>query len=362
MNPEDAEPISPLGGEKELATGVEQSAQNVSVISDQKDQKLDFMERLKKLISADEGGKVDDSIKFSNKFETKILNLLEAAKPKEFNEEHFEQIYNKLLKDSVARSQLENLHAARAHKYGYAQFGPKSWYKESKNISKKFKTQTDRRKFRIGLKSIIDFINQLNVIDLEELLGKGESEGFKLLKIPTPVSPETFCKYLEHVPPLKLIEFVNRKNAEEIRKKIEKISSLAHFSQSMADYFARDDALEPALAVVCEMLRSSEDIGGLMKKKAASFLSLAQPYEKERSREDHEVTSSRNYQKSPSKKMHCFNFQKGYCYFKNCFYKHECEECGSSNHGAYKCWHKRGGRNKKSEKSRGRSGGRKSKA
>ena len=102
-----------------------------------------------------------------------------------------------------------------------------------------------------------------------------------MLKIPTPVTPETFCKSLEHVPPLKLIEFVNQKKAEEIRKAIKKISALAHFSQSMADYFARDDALEPALAVVCEVLRNTEDIGGLMEKKAASFLSMAQPFDKE---------------------------------------------------------------------------------
>ena len=47
----------------------------------------------------------------------------------------------------------------------------------------------DRRKFRIGLKGLVDFINQLNIMDLEKLLDKGKPEGFKLLKIPTAVSP-----------------------------------------------------------------------------------------------------------------------------------------------------------------------------
>ena len=60
----------------------------------------------------------------------------------------------------------------------------------------------------------------------------------------------------------------------------------------MADYFARDDALEPALAVVCEVLRNTEDIGGLLEKRGATFLSLAQPYEKECSKEDHQKTGS----------------------------------------------------------------------
>ena len=254
------------------------------------------------------------------------MNLLEAAKPKDFDLEHFEHVYNKLLKDPMARSQLENLHAARAHKYGYAQFGSKFWYKESKNISRKFKSQTDRRKFRIGLKGLIDFINQLNILDLEKLLDKGDTEGFKLLKMPTAVAPETFCRYLEHVPPLKLVEFVDRQKAENIRKALAKISSLAHFSQSMADYFARDDALEPALAVVCEVLRNSEDIGGMMKKRGGTFLSLAQPYEKERSSEDHVMSSSRKVPKSGSQKLPCFRFQKGNCKFGNCFFQTRVQE------------------------------------
>ena len=78
----------------------------------------------------------------------------------------------------------------------------------------------------------------------------------------------------------------------------------------MTDYLARDDALEPALAVICEVLRDTDDIGGLMEKRAASFLSLAQPYEKERSAEDHDVTSSKKVSKTGTKNQACFNFPK----------------------------------------------------
>ena len=104
---------------------------------------------MKKLIPPKDGGSGSKSIKFTDQFETKILSLLEAARPKEFDVEQFERVYNKLLKDPLARSQLENLHSARAHKYGYAQFGSKFWYKESKNIVRKLKSQTDRHKFRM---------------------------------------------------------------------------------------------------------------------------------------------------------------------------------------------------------------------
>ena len=124
--PEERKPISPVAIDKGLPADDRQVTPMVEVPSDQN---AEFMSRLKKLIHAEGGGNGEDSVKFSDQFQTKILNLLEAAKPKEYNIEHFEQIYNKLLNDPVARSQLENLHAARAYKYGYAQFGSNFWYK-----------------------------------------------------------------------------------------------------------------------------------------------------------------------------------------------------------------------------------------
>ena len=178
-------------------------------------------------------------------------------------------------------------------------------------------------------------------MDLERAFKKGESEGFNLLKMPVQVYPETFCKYLKNVPPMKLIEFVNVENAADIRKIISKISSLAHFSQSMADYFAHDDALEPALAAVCEALRNHKDVGGVLDKRAATFLSLAQPYDKLRSEADHDV---KKYPKSKStterrsrRRLHCFSFQRGSCKAKNCGFKHECQRCGSRGHGKIDC-------------------------
>ena len=166
--------------------------------------------------------------------------------------------------------------------------------------------------------------------------------------MPTPISPETLAKYLEHVPPLKLIEFVNKKKAEDIQKALAKISSLAHFSQSMADYYARDDALEPALAVVCEVLKNTGDIGGLFEKRGTTFLSLAQPYEKERSKEDQQKTESQNRNQTKNRNVPCFRFQQGACRLKNCLYRHECKNCGSRYHGSENCrrWRKK---RKKSE-------------
>ena len=162
-------------------------------------------------------------------------------------------------------------------------------------MASRFKTQADRRKFRAGLKGLVDFLNQLNIMDLEKSLQSGESEGFNFLKMPGQIHPETFCKYLKNVPPIKFIEFVNNQKATEIRTLLAKVSALAHFSQSMADFYAFDDALEPALAVICEVLRGNEDVGAVLKKRATTFLNLAQPYHKHRSEEDHDVQFAANF-------------------------------------------------------------------
>ena len=308
------------------------------------DEQSKFMRDLGKLIPQKNGGNVIPSIEFSEKFQEKILNLLEAAnKNKDFDVAHFEEVYEKLCANPLARSRLENLHAARSHKYGHAHFGPKTWYKESTNLAKKFKSQAHRRKFRVGLKGLVDFLNQLNILDLEKSLADGNAEGFKLLKMPVAVLPETFCQYLKNVPPMSILKFINPQKATVIRKLMDKISSLAHFSQSMADFFAHDDALEPALAVICEVLRNKEDLAEVLKKRGATFLSLAQPYDKHRSAADHDVVETKKPEKTVGSKrsrgfhLPCFNFQKGECKFRDCKYKHECSRCGSRRHGGRTC-------------------------
>ena len=66
----------------------------------------------------------------------------------------------------------------------------------------------------------------------------------------------------------------------------------------MADYFARDDALEPALSVVFEVLRSDQDVGAVLEKRSATFMSLALPYDKHWSVEDRDVSQMENFPKS----------------------------------------------------------------
>ena len=98
-----------------------------SVLESPTQEKSTFMEALKKLVPPEEGGSEKSTVHFSEKFQNKILNLLDTANSSsKFNFEHFEQVFKKVQTDPLARSRLENLHAARAHKYGHAHFGPKN--------------------------------------------------------------------------------------------------------------------------------------------------------------------------------------------------------------------------------------------
>ena len=75
-------------------------------------------------------------------------------------------LYSKLQKFPHLRRALSSVNAARAFKYGSRSFGQKRWYTEDFDISRGLKTNKNRRQFRFGLKSNVEFLIQL---DLENL-------------------------------------------------------------------------------------------------------------------------------------------------------------------------------------------------
>ena len=120
----------------------------------------EFIKQLKQLVTPKEEGLDECPVNFSYEFQKKILNLLGSAVPRNDSDANkSEYMFNKLRKDPVSRSRLENIHAARAHRYCAAHFGPKVWYKENPAIAKKFKCQADRRGFRQAPRADLDIIN-----------------------------------------------------------------------------------------------------------------------------------------------------------------------------------------------------------
>ena len=264
-----------------------------------------------------------------------------------------EKIFKKLLNNPAARSNLSSIHAARAHKYGLVQFGPKNWYKESVNISKKLTAQEDRRKFRQGLKCDVDFLNHLNLHDLMKSLLDGEQ---KIDELPKTVKEKLVDRFecLNKVPIIDTLKLINADKAKKLVSSVEKIVALTHVSQSMGSYFARDDALDPALSTVCQALRGNTDFEFILKKRGGTFQSLAAAFYHLKSNEDRDLTGSTppssqgqySYPRSRFRPLSgtCWYFQKhGRCSRRDCKFTHKCARCGKKSHGETTCRSRRGG-------------------
>ena len=259
-----------------------------------------------------------------------------------------EALFKKLRNNPSARSNLSVIHSARSHKYGHVQFGPKSWYKECENVSEKLTSQEDRRKFRQGLKCNVEFLNQLNLHDLTKTLVNGEQKIDSLHKSVHAKLGDIF-ECLKDVPIIEVLQLIDKKKAQKICLSLDKISALAHLSQSMGNYFARDDSLDPALSIVCQALRGNIDIEYILRKRGGTFQSLASSYHHLKSPKDRDLSGNTHNPKPQGsgggysrgnrrKTTFCWYFQRnGRCSKSGCTFKHKCKRCGSKNHGEKNC-------------------------
>ena len=158
---------------------------------------------------------------------------------------------------------------------------------------------------------------------------------------------------LKEVPLLEILKFIDSEKATKILSALDKIVSLANLSQSMGNYFARDDALDPALSIVCEGLRGDTDFEYLLKSRGGTFQSLASAYYHLKSTVDRDVSGrigpqsggggygftnmSRRGQKS-NKRGICWWFQRQRgCSKRDCHFDHRCMRCYQRNHGEFEC-------------------------
>ena len=99
-----------------------------------------------------------------------------------------------------------------------------------------------------------------------------------------------FFECLKDIPLIHVLKLIDNVKAHKICSTLDKIVSLAHVSQSMGNYFARDDSLDPALSTVCEGLRGSTDFEYILKSRGGTFQSLASVYYHLKSTGDQDVT------------------------------------------------------------------------
>ena len=242
------------------------------------------------------------------------------------------------------------MNKARSFKYGSRAFGHKKWYKENFNIKEGLRSNEDRRKFRFGLKSNVDFLIQLDLMNLKA----------KLLE--TSFNPQIPGR----TPPLSLSDgsFLNAMHkldatrCNDICILLERIGDNLDFSQSLAEYFATDDMLEPALMLITETFRKDPNLKKILH--GGSFASNAMVYRHRASPLDHDThfsrprprtspsTPTKTDQKTSSirgkrgfgkfKYGYCFRFQHtDNCDRTDCEYLHKCNQCDETSHGETSC-------------------------
>ena len=279
-----------------------------------------------------------------------------------------------LRENRAARRDLAALHAARSHLYGERDFGSKAWYSDKPGIARRLKTQTHRRQFRMGLKTNLEFFNQLRMGDLRSALTQGDPTVFGSIPANAPGSVTQFREILALTPPIDILKLFVPHKATAIVQIMNGIESLADFNQRLGRHMASQPALEPIHAVLCDMLRSGTDFATNTRRNPLGIATQALRHVCSTPDDDATVFKARTSRKttqSPTStaagskrspyerstglnatksgqryKNYCFNFQLNTCTYstQECRYKHICSQCGSADHGYTDCRERPAGR------------------
>ena len=131
----------------------------------------------------------------------------------------------KLTKYPHLRKSLNSLNIARAYKDGVKSFGKMSWYTENFRIGRGLKSNVERRKFRFGLKSNVDFLLQLDLANLKTcLLDKTQDTHFPQPTSTSSLSDGSF---------LNLMQKMNLTRSQEFCKIFNRLESNLTILQTM---------------------------------------------------------------------------------------------------------------------------------
>ena len=180
-----------------------------------------------------------------------------------------------LKENRAARRNLAALNQSRTYAYGPRAFGPKSWYADKPYLARRLKTQQQRRQFRLGLKSSIEFLNQLRISDLQSALADGDPAVLSELQRGTTATVEEFRELLSLTSPLNILRLFAPSKVEAITNIVDAIDSLADFNQKLGKYLGSHTALEPIHNVVCEILRSGTDFSSVSRNNPLSIAAQA---------------------------------------------------------------------------------------
>ena len=249
---------------------------------------------------------------------------------------------------------MSSINTAKSFVYGSRAFGQQHWYKETFKVCRSLHTNADRRKFRFGLKSNIDFLIQLDIQNLKSILANKEFE-------PQELSTDNFPPQLSNGSFLSTLYKLNQKRCKKMCAIIERIAANLEFTQSLAEYFANDDMLEPALIFIADALRKGPNLlstlhGGSVASNALIYRNRASfgDHDKNAAQKQFDIkkkpfqTQNTTYKSNvfPQNQQKQIKFRTGYCFRfqytdvcqnSDCPYNLICHQCVSAEHGYKNC-------------------------
>ena len=248
-----------------------------------------------------------------------------------------------LRENKRARNNLAALHAARTCLFGARQLGNRKWYMDKPGIASRLKTQTQRRQFRLGLIANLAFYNKLNVTDFHSMFCSGDPTGLASLSAATPTTIPALRAVAALASPYDMLRIIAPEKAGLLDSTLRQISALADYVQSLCAYLAANEALEPAHAVICKLLRTGADFERAVVSNpihvAAAAIAPLCPHPDADGVLQKKPTATPNRRRPQQfyPRGYCFGFQAGACTNHSCTYKHLCSKCQSPGHGMRAC-------------------------
>ena len=246
-----------------------------------------------------------------------------------------------------ARNSLSALHAARTCLFGARQLGDRKWYADKPGIAGRLKTQSQRRQFRLGLVANLAFYNKLNLNDLQAVLQAGDPSGLASLNNTSRVTIPALRSIATLASPIDILRIISPGKAAALADSVKQIKALADYVQSVCGHLAASEALEPAHAVICGLLRTGANfeqanISNPIHLAAAALAPLCHTPDIDgvlRKKTTQRSTPSRRQAAGTGSRVlgYCFGFQRGNCTRASCNFKHVCSHCDSSGHGFNSC-------------------------
>ena len=252
-----------------------------------------------------------------------------------------------LRENKRARNSLSSLHAARTCVFGARQLGDRKWYADKPGIAARLKTQAQRRQFRMGLVANLAFYNTLNINDFRAMLQAGDPSGLAFLSASSQLTIPALRSIAVLAPPLDILRVISPEKAAALTATLGQISALADYVQSLCGHLAANEALEPAHAVICRLLRTGADferaaVTNPIHLATAAVAPLCHTPDVDGVLGKSSTPKTPTARRSPSggapyPRGYCFAFQRGNCARVLCSFRHACTNYRVPGHGRDAC-------------------------